>query len=209
VWTGNSDYVPASELVRQKVRFFARPEDLRSWFEKNHARAKELWIGYYKRESGKSSVTYKEALEEALCFGWIDGQVQSMGEESYANRYTPRRPGSTWSKVNIAKAKQLTEAGRMRPAGARAFETRVARRAEESTRAPELDEVSLRRFQGNDSAWRFYRSQAPSYQRVSTLWVMSAKTDETRNKRLEVLIEDSSRGQRTNLISPYSRKRTD
>jgi uncharacterized protein YdeI (YjbR/CyaY-like superfamily) len=193
-----------------KVRFFARPEDLRTWFEENHARASELWIGYAKKGSGRTSVTYKEALEEALCYGWIDGQVRSLGDEGYTNRYTPRRPGSPWSEVNIAKARQLLRSGRMRPAGEKAFAMRDVQESGDSSpraRNIEFDESSMKKFQADSDAWDFFASQAPSYRRMSALWVMSAKTDETRVKRLGVLIEDSNKGLRTNFMSPYSRKR--
>ena len=106
-----------SEEIRGKARFFSSPEELRRWFEKHHATEKELWIGYYKRGTGRKGVSYLEAVEEALCFGWVDGQVRSLDDRSYANRYTPRRPESRWSQVNVRKVGELRRAGRMRPAG--------------------------------------------------------------------------------------------
>jgi uncharacterized protein YdeI (YjbR/CyaY-like superfamily) len=195
--------------IRPRVRFFSDQEDLHAWFETNHARAKELWIGYYKNNSGRKSVTYKEAVEEALCYGWIDGQVRSLDEQSYANRYTPRKPGSPWSKVNVAKAEQLSASGRMRPVGARAFAMRDAKHREgysTEQRVSEFDALSLKTFKGDSVAWQFFRAQAPSYQKISTLWVMDARREETRHRRLAVLIEDSRRGRRINLLAPFSSK---
>lgn len=117
----------ALEEVRKKVRFFKNRTQLRTWFEQNHASAKELWIGYYKKGSGRVATTYSDAVEEALCFGWIDGQVRSLNEISYANRYAPRRAQSVWSRVNIAKARKLLRSGRMSGAGAKAFTDRTTR----------------------------------------------------------------------------------
>jgi uncharacterized protein YdeI (YjbR/CyaY-like superfamily) len=192
------------------VRFFSRREELRDWFEQNHARESELWIGYHKKETRKAGVTYPAALEEALCYGWIDGQVRSFGEDGYTNRYTPRKPGSRWSSTNVAKVEELSRAGRMRPAGIRAFESRDPSQpkgysVKEQSEA--LDRGLLKEFKSSERAWHFFESQPPSYRRITTFWVMSARQEETRRRRLHVLIEESERGERVNLLSPGSSRK--
>ncbi|MGP8077848.1 MAG: YdeI/OmpD-associated family protein [Thermoplasmata archaeon] len=193
--------------ARADVLFFPQRERLRAWFEENHATAKELWIGYFKQGSGKGGVTYAEAVEEALCFGWIDGQVRSLDEESYANRYTPRRPGSRWSRTNVTKAKELERAGRLRPAGLRAFRARdPAQPAGYSfeERPQGLSAPMQRDLRAAPKAWRFYRAQPPYYRRMTAFWVMSARREATRRGRLQALIDRSALGRRIDLLSPPS-----
>jgi uncharacterized protein YdeI (YjbR/CyaY-like superfamily) len=188
-----------------KATFFSGRELLREWFERNHDRAKEIWIGYYKAGSGREGVSYSEAVEEALCFGWIDGQVRSLDGTSYANRYTPRRPGSRWSRVNVTKVEQLLSAGRMRPAGLKAFRDRDPTSPAGYSfedRPKQLSRTMIGEFRSNAEAWKFYQLQSPSYRRVATFWVMSARREETRERRLRTLIAVSIRGRRINLLSP-------
>jgi uncharacterized protein YdeI (YjbR/CyaY-like superfamily) len=179
------------------IRFFATSAELRDWFDANHAVAGELWLGYYKKASGRPSVTWSEAVDEALCVGWIDGVVQRLDESSHVQRFTPRRKGSNWSAVNVAKVATLTAEGRMRPAGIRAFEARVAaktgvysyERAVESLTDDELD-----RFRADPAAWEDWEARPPSYRKAALHWVTSARQAATRERRLAALIEDSRAG---------------
>ena len=181
-----------------RPRFFATAEELRDWFEENHATARELLVGFYKRGSGKPSITWAELVDEELCFGWIDGIRKGIDDASYSNRVTPRTARSTWSAINIARAKELIRLGRMRPAGLKAFERRTDDRSAiysyEQRKAARLDPAAERRFRTNKKAWTFFQAQAPGYQRTSIWWVISAKREETRQKRLATLIADSQRG---------------
>ena len=182
-----------------KPAFFRSPPELRKWFEKNHATLPELWVGFYKKDSGRASITWPESVDEALCFGWIDGIRKSVDEVSYKIRFTPRRQGSIWSSVNVKRATALTEEGRVRPAGAKAF---AARRENKSgiyayeQRRAELEEPYNRLLKKNKAAWDFFQAQPPSYRKTLSWWVVSAKQEETRLKRLEKLIEESARGRR-------------
>ncbi len=182
-----------------KVVFFASPEALRKWFAKHHASATELHLGYYKKGLGKPSVTWPESVDEALAFGWIDGVRHSIDEESYTIRFTPRRPNSIWSAINIRRIEALTAEGRMRPAGLRAFESRRENRAglySYETRPTELDEPYAGLFRKHKAAWAFFQVQPPGYRKVIIWWVISAKREETRLNRLEKLITESARGKR-------------
>ena len=155
-------------------------------------------MGFYKRGSGKPSITWAELVDEELCFGWIDGIRKGIDDASYSNRVTPRTARSTWSAINIARAKELIRLGRMRPAGLKAFERRTDDRSAiysyEQRKAARLDPAAERRFRTNKKAWTFFQAQAPGYQRTSIWWVISAKREETRQKRLATLIADSQRG---------------
>ncbi len=182
-----------------KPTFFARPADLRRWFEKNAARKAELLVGFHKRGSGKPSITWPESVDEALCVGWIDGVRRTIDATSYTIRFTPRRPGSMWSAINIAKMKELTAVGRMKPAGLAVFAARRADRSGYSAEqrmsaafAPEQE----KRFRKNARAWRFFSAQPRGYRGLATFWVVSAKKDETRERRLATLIADSTAGRR-------------
>ena len=201
------NFLVMTDEIRPEVRFFARRESLRAWFEKNHRSAKELWIGYYKRGSGRKGLTYAEAVEEALCFGWIDGQIRSVDEMSYANRYTPRRPGSRWSRVNVAKVKELSRTGRMRPTGLKVFTERTPGQLAGYSfeeRPKEFDPPLAREFREAKEAWRFFQVQPPYYRRAATFWVMSARLDQTRRRRLSVLIKNSGQRRRIGLLAPGS-----
>jgi uncharacterized protein YdeI (YjbR/CyaY-like superfamily) len=178
--------------------FFETPAELRRWLEANHATSAELWIGIYKKGCGRGGVTYKQALDEALCFGWIDGVLRRVDEACYMQRFTPRRPRSTWSAINIARAGELIAAGRMRPAGQAAFERRAADRSRlythEQERPVALSQAQQRVFRKHPRAWAFFISQPPSYQRACAWWIQAAKKDETRARRLTTLIDVSARG---------------
>ena len=179
--------------------FFRAPADLRKWFRKNHATATELWIGFYKVGSGKPSVTWPQAVDEALCCGWIDGIRKTVDEESYKIRFTPRRPRSVWSAVNIKRVRALSDEKRMLPAGRKAF---AARRENKSgiysyeQRPQDLPEPYLGAMKRHKAAWTFFAAQPPSYRKVMTWFILSAKREETRQQRLEKLIEVSATGKR-------------
>ena len=177
--------------------FFKTPSEFRAWLERNHATRDELFVGFYKKASGKPSITWPEAVDQALCFGWIDGVRRSIDEISYMNRFTPRRARSVWSAVNIERAKELKRRGLMTPAGLAAFE----RRSEEKSRIysyerknARLDPASEKAFRADKKAWAFFESQAPSYRKAAIWWVISAKKEETRQRRLATLIADSNEG---------------
>jgi uncharacterized protein YdeI (YjbR/CyaY-like superfamily) len=183
--------------VPTDVVVFADAAGFRAWLEENHAVASELWVGYYKKGVAKTSISYPEAVEEALCFGWIDGIGRRIDDEVHANRYTPRRRGSGWSAINIAKVAELTTAGRMHPAGLRAFEERD-RRKDPSYSADilpdDLPDEAQDLIRANPAAWTYWQQQPPGYRRLTTRWVLSAKRQETRERRLATLIEDCSAG---------------
>jgi uncharacterized protein YdeI (YjbR/CyaY-like superfamily) len=185
--------------------YFATPAEFRSWLETNHDSATELIVGFYKKASGVPSMTWSEAVDEALCYGWIDGVRHTGDDRCYTNRFTPRRRGSNWSAVNVGKVAALTEAGRMRPAGIRAFEARSEARTGvysfEQPKDPKLTREQQRRFRADPEAWAFFRSMAPSYRRTATWWVVSAKREDTRERRLTTLIEDSHAGRRLRQLS--------
>jgi uncharacterized protein YdeI (YjbR/CyaY-like superfamily) len=180
-------------------RFFKLPSDFRKWLAAQHSSAKELWVGFYKKRSGKPSITWQESVEEALCFGWIDGIRKRIDDESYQIRFTPRKPSSTWSTVNIRIAQRLIEEKRMRPAGMKAFKARKENRSgiySYEQRSPELEEKYARKLKRNSAAWKFFQAQPPSYRKMINWWINSAKQEETRLKRLDKLIEASAKGLR-------------
>ena len=179
--------------------FFTDSNAFRKWLEANHKTEKELLVGFYRVASGKPSITWPQSVDQALCFGWIDGLRRSINEESYSIRFTPRKPGSIWSAINIRKMELLSKAGLVRPAGLAAF----AKRSEEKSaiyayeKEPvKLDKQFERQFKANKKAWKFFHTLAPSYQRVAINWVMSAKQEATRIKRMQTLIEDSAQQQK-------------
>ena len=178
-----------------KPKFFATQAAFRAWLEEHHATSVELMVGFYKKSSGKPSISWPQAVDEALCFGWIDGVRRSIDDERYQNRFTPRKARSTWSVVNIARAKELVRLGLMRTAGLREFESRdegAARYSYEQRSASVLDEDAEREFRRHDRAWAFFQRQSPSYRRLAIFWVVSAKREETRRSRLATLIDDSA-----------------
>ena len=190
--------------------FFPTPEDFYAWLEQNHDKESELLVGYYRKGSGKPSITWPESVDQALCFGWIDGIRRSIDGESYSIRFTPRKPTSNWSSVNIRRVAELRAAGLMRPAGEAAFERRTAERSGiysyESRRAAKLDAAQEAEFRANGAAWEFFQAQPPGYVRTATHWVVSAKREETRAKRLATLIDDSAAGRRLKQLTPPGRR---
>ena len=181
-------------------RFFAAPADFREWLDANHGEASELIVGFYKKKTGRPSITWPESVDEALCYGWIDGVRRSLGDESYTIRFTPRKASSIWSNVNIAKAKALLKAGRMMPAGLAAWKRRDPAKSGiysfERQEAATFDPESERRFKRNPSAWKYFQAQPPGYRRLATHYVVSAKRPDTRDRRLELLIQCSAHGER-------------
>ena len=179
--------------------FFKTPAALRRWLKSHHATSSELWIGFYKKDSGRGGVVYKQALDEALCFGWIDGMVRGVDDVCYMQRFTPRRPRSNWSAINIARANELVAEGRMQTVGLAAFERRIPDRSAgysyEQRRAAALSPAERRAVKANPAAWSFFEAQPPSYRRTVAWWIQSAKKTETRARRLAVLIDCSARGQ--------------
>jgi uncharacterized protein YdeI (YjbR/CyaY-like superfamily) len=183
--------------------YFTTRAKFQQWLEKHHATSTELLVGFYKVSTGKPSITYQEALDEALCFGWIDGIRKSVDEERYTNRFTPRKRNSNWSNVNIKRVQELIAAGRMTPAGLAAFEARTAEKSGVYTyenRPQQLSAEYEQQFRANKQAWAFFQSQAPYYQRTACGWVMTAKKEETRLRRLATLIEDSAQGRRLGIM---------
>jgi uncharacterized protein YdeI (YjbR/CyaY-like superfamily) len=189
-----------------KPAFFATAGELRDWLERNHETATELVVGFYKRGTGKPSITWQELVDEELCFGWIDGIRKGIDDVSYSNRITPRKQRSTWSAINIARARELIRLGRMHRAGLQAFERRSEERSAiysyEQRKDARLDAEAERSFRANKRAWDFFQARAPSYRRAAIWWVISARREETRQKRLATLIDDSHAGR---TIGPLSR----
>jgi len=181
-------------------RFFPTLADWRAWLENHHADVEELWVGFHKRNSGRPSITWPESVDGALCFGWIDGVRKSIDAHSYKIRFTPRKPRSIWSAVNIKRAKELSKLGSMHSAGLAALEKRDGDRSAiysyEQRKTARLPADSEKQFRANADAWKFFQSQPPWYQRTSTYWVVSAKKEETRLRRLGILIDCSARKQK-------------
>jgi uncharacterized protein YdeI (YjbR/CyaY-like superfamily) len=164
--------------------FFRTPAAFRRWLERNHTKAAELWVGFHKKASGRPSLTWPESVDEALCFGWIDGVRKSLDATRYVIRFTPRRLKSIWSAINIRRAGVLTRGSRMRPAGLAAFRARTADRSRVysfETKPRELAAPYARKLKANRAAWTFFQAQPPWYQRTTQFWVMSAKKEETRH----------------------------
>jgi uncharacterized protein YdeI (YjbR/CyaY-like superfamily) len=181
-----------------KPIFFATADAFGAWLEEHHETARELVVGFHKKGSGKPSITWPESVEQALRFGWIDGVRRSLGDDSYTIRFTPRKPASNWSQINVATVERLKAQGLMAAAGLRAYEARRSERTgiysferrEAATLPPEFEE----RLKGNAAAWEWFAARPPGYRRTATHWVVSAKRDETRRRRLQQLIDCSAEG---------------
>lgn len=185
--------------------FFKSGAEFHRWLEKHHGDTAELLLGFYKVGSGREGITYQQALDEALAFGWIDGIRKSLDEASYTIRFTPRKPRSIWSAVNIKRVKELVAERRMQPSGMEAFNRRTDDKSaiyayEQRHRG--LDPDSEKQFRTNKKAWEFFQAQAPWYQKTAAYWVTSAKKEETRTKRLSILMRDSEAGRRIDMLSP-------
>jgi uncharacterized protein YdeI (YjbR/CyaY-like superfamily) len=179
--------------------FFATPADLRRWFSRHAGRGGELWVGFHKKGTGKPSVDWSQSVDQALCFGWIDGVRKSLGADSYMIRFTPRKAGSHWSSVNIRKVAELTRTGQMKPAGQQAFAARSqaksGRYSYEQRHQAKLEPAQERQFKTNAGAWKYFQAQPPWYQRITTFWIASAVQPATRTRRLEQLIARSAAGE--------------
>ena len=200
---------PASVGAMEPI-FFASPSEFRAWLEEHHDSAREVLVGYYKKRTGKPCMTWAESVDEALCFGWIDGVRRTIDEERYVNRFTPRTARSTWSARNIGRVKELTRLGRMHPAGLAAFRARADERSAtysyEQRHGAVLDPELERAFRRNRTAWAWFQARSPSYRKAAIHWVVSAKREEKRRRRLEQLIEDSAAGRTVRpLTAPAKR----
>ena len=184
-------------------RSFPSPGKFRAWLEERHSSATELFVRCWKTQASHKGMTYRQALDEALCLGWIDGVRHGLDEASFSVRFTPRKAKSAWSAVNVARANQLQKDGRLRPAGLAAFNARVKTRYSYESRPQTLAPPYLKRFRANRRAWRFFEAQPPWYRRTSAFWVMSAKQPETRARRLNVLI---ARSEQQEGIPPLKRR---
>jgi len=181
------------------VTYFKTPADLRKWFKKNHQKAEELWVGYYKKGSGHASVTWPESVDEALCVGWIDGIRKTIDAERYTIRFTPRRESSVWSAVNIARMKVLTAEGRVLPAGDKAYSARKENRSgiyAYEQRRDRLEEPYAGMLRKHKAASAFFDAQPPGYRKVIGWYIVSAKQEETRLKRLKIVIDACEKGKR-------------
>jgi uncharacterized protein YdeI (YjbR/CyaY-like superfamily) len=190
------------------IRFFPTPADFRAWLEEHHATARELWVGYFKKGTGEPSVTWPETVDEALCFGWIDGLRKSLDDRAFTIRFTPRKPTSIWSAVNVSRVEVLTAEGRMRSAGLAAFALRRENRSgvySFEQRSVELPAAYAARLAEHAAAEEFFGSRPPSYRKAAIWWVVSAKQEATREKRLATLIELSAAGQ---LIPQFTWKKS-
>jgi uncharacterized protein YdeI (YjbR/CyaY-like superfamily) len=182
-----------------KPRHFKTPAEFRAWLEKHHATERELWVGYYKKDTGRPSITWRESVDEALCFGWIDGVRRPVDAESYTIRFTPRKPTSNWSAINVRRVKELMQSGHMRPAGQAAFEARRDKTSAGYSIAAlpvDLDPAHAKRLRRHPAAWKFFQAQPPGYRKMVNHWLNSAKQETTRLARIELLVTHSARGER-------------
>ncbi len=179
--------------------FFINPSEFRAWLAKNYDSEKELWVGYYKKATGLPSMTWPESVEEALCYGWIDGLRKKVDEKAYKIRFTPRRKDSNWSQVNLKMMERLIENGKMQEPGLKIFQERDLSKSQKVSY--ELNEVILTKeyedkIKTNGKAWEFFSQLAPGYKKQTCHWVMQAKREETRLRRLQVLIDSAAEGKK-------------
>lgn len=189
----------AKKPTKESVTFFKTPDDFRSWLENNHETASELIVGFYKVASGKPSMNWSQSVDQALCFGWIDGIRRSIDQESYCIRFTPRRSNSIWSAINLKKVEELTQAGLMKPAGLKVFNLRKEDKLgiySYENESAWLESTYEKQFKANKTAWDFFMKQAPSYKKAIVRWIMSAKQEKTKQARLEKTIKASEQGLR-------------
>jgi len=193
-----------------KAVHFGSAKEFRAWLAKNHGSVTELFISFYKKHTGKGGATYDQAVEEALCYGWIDGVKKRVDDERFTHRFTPRKAKSTWSRINVERALQLIKSKRMAAPGLRAFEAREENRTGIYTyeqERPGLSPQDKKRFMANRKAWEFFKRQPPGYQRLVGFWVSSAKREETRLRRLAILMDDSEKGRRLGMLEPKVKRR--
>jgi uncharacterized protein YdeI (YjbR/CyaY-like superfamily) len=195
-----------SRLKGMNPRFFATPAEWREWLADHHDTVPELWVGFHKRGTGRPSITWPESVDQALCFGWIDGMRRRLDDERYAIRFTPRRKGSVWSRVNLERVKELTRGGLMHAAGLAVHAARVpaksVRYSYEQRQTAKLPAAMVSRFRRNRKAWAFFQAQPVWYRHTAVWWIVSAKREATRERRLATLIEDSAAGR---PIKPLTR----
>ena len=192
-----------------KPRFFKSQSDFRRWLETNHAKETELMVGFYKKASGKPTITYPEALDEALCFGWIDGVRKSFSDDAYVQRFTPRKAKSIWSNLNVRHVERLKKLGRMTPAGLKAYELKDPKKTgvySFENRPRELLPAYEKKFRANKKAWEFFEKQPPGFKRLMIFRVMEGKQEETRQRRLAQLIAASAKGERLGVLTTKSKK---
>jgi uncharacterized protein YdeI (YjbR/CyaY-like superfamily) len=198
--------VPVRTLGPMNPVYFTSTDELRAWFDTHHADETELLVGYYKRGTDHPTISWSQSVDQALCFGWIDSQGRRVDDQRWCVRFTPRKAGSIWSAVNVAKVAELTAAGLMTPAGLRAFEARRADRtgvySHERAEDAVLDDTRTTLFQAVPGAWEWFTGQAPSYRRAAVHWVLTAKQQTTRDRRLRQLIDDSAAGR---TVPPLTR----
>lgn len=188
----------------KEIFYFKSAAEFRKWLVKYHTKEKELLVGFYKKDSGKKGITYKEAVDEALCFGWIDGVIKKVDDLSYLHRFSPRKLRSTWSVVNTKRAEELIELGQMHPAGLKVFKDRDKEKTKLysfENMPKELDQPFLSLFKKNTKAWDFFQQQAPWYKKVTVYWVTSAKREETRLRRFNLLLQDSANMKRLKIVT--------
>lgn len=185
----------STETTQAEARFFATPAHFRAWLDTYHDSATELWIGFYRKATGRPSITWPESVDEALCFGWIDGIRKKIDNESYKIRFTPRKTNSTWSAVNIRRVTALQRERRVRAAGVAAFERRTTNNSAiysfENRESAKLSDAAEREFRRDVLAWKFFQAQPSGYRQLAAWWVISAKKPETRQKRLQQLVRQS------------------
>lgn len=185
------------------TKFFATPDEFRQWLEAHHKSQIEQWVGFYKVKSGIPSITWSESVDEALCYGWIDGIRKSIDDKSYKIRFTPRKPKSIWSAVNIKKVAELTKLGKMKQEGIEAFKKLDKKKAaiySFEQKNIKLNEAFEQKIKANEKAWNFFEALPPSAKKQTIWWVMSAKREDTKLRRLATLIQCSQDGLRIPLI---------
>jgi uncharacterized protein YdeI (YjbR/CyaY-like superfamily) len=186
-----------------KITYFKTQAEFRKWLEKNHEKLSEAWVGFHKKSTLKPSITYPQALDEALCYGWIDGVRKNVNETSYTIRFTPRKKQSHWSGVNVKRFNELSEMKLIQPAGLQAFQNSDIKKSlkyAEERKSAKLDSRYEKQFKSNKKAWEFFNAQPPGYQRICVFWIMSAKQDETRAKRLALLMNYSQNQKRLEMM---------
>jgi uncharacterized protein YdeI (YjbR/CyaY-like superfamily) len=191
--------------TRGEVTVFPDAAAFRAWLEAHHADTPALWVGYYRKDVGKTAMTYPEAVEEALCHGWIDGIAYRVDDEVFTNRFTPRRKGSVWSPANIARVAELRRAGRMRAAGLEAFQGRDRRKDLPDMRSHPLRQLPPEleaRIRAHPAAWAFWQAQRPSYRKAAAYWIQSAKQETTRERRLASVIDEGAAGRLPRALRP-------
>jgi uncharacterized protein YdeI (YjbR/CyaY-like superfamily) len=198
-------------MARAHVRFFASPAEWRRWLVEHHAAGGELWVGFHKRATGKPSLTWPESVDEALCFGWIDGLRKRIDDTSYKIRFTPRRSTSIWSAKNVKRMAELEAEGRMRPAGRATFEARNVARSQlysyEQRVAAELEPAQARALRANAKAWAYFQARPPWYRRTAVHWVVRAKREETRARRFAQLLADCAAGRTLPVLTPTPKRK--